>query len=167
MFCPMEMLLGEKVTAIVFPELFYKLFVCLHSSQRRGKILKGCRERTLPAAMGGTEEDIKICPWTFGQIFIRPGIGRAAAMKVDVRSNNCLWGVAPVTLIRLPGPFGRLEMAFELALQFLGIFFINRSCMGRRAHGQTAKLLYDSFLVFEKSFAVKILVGIKKIDKLF
>src|SRR3989338_9126514 len=154
------------MSLVAFLKLAHKFLICLHGSWRGGKILESCRKRVFPTAVGSAEEDIEVRARTLGQLFVRPAIGRAAAMKVDVRGDNGLGDTARGVLIGLSRPVWRLEISFKLMLQPRRIFLINRSGVSRRADRQAAKILNDFLLVPPKALAIEKVVVVEQIHYL-
>src|SRR3989338_2832014 len=154
------------MSLVAFLKLAHKFFICLNSSQRSGKILESCRKGVSPAAVGSAEEDIEVRARTLSQLFVRPAIGRAAAIKVDVRGDNGLGDTARGVLIGLSRPVWRLEISFQLMLQPRRIFLINRSGVSWRADRQAVKILNDLLLVPPKALAIEEVVVVEHIHYL-
>jgi hypothetical protein len=70
----------------------------------------------LAAAMGRTEKDVKISTVTFGERFVSPGVGRTAAMKIDVWCDNGPWSFCLDFLFWNPRTVRCKKIAIELSL---------------------------------------------------
>ena len=155
----MENLIGEKVAGICGLQPAHELFVRLDCPERRGEVLECGDEGALPAAVRGAEEDVKIRAWTLGELSIGPGVAVAAAMKVDMGSNQS-FRRGPAVVPRRSRPVGRVELAAELCPKFFGIFAVNGAGVGRSADRLAAKLIDDFVLMLAEALAVKVKMAV-------
>src|SRR5258706_14998987 len=161
-----EVFVGEKIAAPGLPEPPDEFLVGLDGAERRGEVLERGDERARAAAVRRAEENVEVGAGALDELSVGPGVGGAAAMKIDVRRDDRSGRRAPAVRPRLARAARGLKMAEELRLQLLRRVAVNPADVRRRAHRLPLKIVHHRPPAVEEAPVVQIELLVKRVDHL-